>query len=243
MIKTIRDIIIILFLTSLTVLIIIVASQIGNKDPNIAHTFSNRFPEILENIHEEGYFKKDINYEDPVLNDRKIFIISDLDEKHAEEVVLKLAYLDKKMPGTPIDLYIETAGGRGSGILASYIQTLKSPVNTYALDWCQSAGAFLLASGTGKRYAFSNSRIIVHAVGLRSEVYDNEDKKYNYNKQLLHVEAKFWKRVTKKVPEAFYTKKESTYFHLTPEEALEMGIIDEVLEYRRNINTTIEKQK
>ena len=55
-----------------------------------------------------------------------VFLVTDFDEKQAEEIVAKLAYLDKKDPGVPIDLYIETSGGRGYDPVALFIQTMKS---------------------------------------------------------------------------------------------------------------------
>ena len=237
MLSKLKDIVLILFLISLMITSgIAINKAIKVEDDGNQNDYLYYLADALEESYQRGFFKDKIDFEDPVLNFRKIFLVTDFDEKQAEEIVAKLAYLDKKDPGVPIDLYIETSGGRGYGPVALFIQTMKSPVNTHALDWCNSAGTYLLASGTGKRYAFKSSRITIHTVGLDEEDDDIESETYKYNNQLLYAETEFWSNLTK-VPKEIYEAKDDTYFYLTANEALDFGLIDEIIDFKR-VNTT-----
>ena len=182
---------------------------------------------LLETVYREGFFESDIDYDDPVLNMRRIFLTTDLDEKHAEEVMKKLSYLDNKKPGSPIDIYIDTWGGSGGEMLANFIHSVQSPVNVCALDYCCSAGTVVLASATGKRLAFSTSRIIVH-IAL-SESCSEDDETYSPEAQEAYIYKLFWKNFST-LPEDLYTVKNDRYYNLTAAQALEFGIIDEIIE-------------
>ncbi|MBN2322941.1 MAG: ATP-dependent Clp protease proteolytic subunit [Spirochaetes bacterium] len=186
---------------------------------------------LLESVYREGYFEKRIDYNDPVLNERKVFITTDLDEKHAQLAMKKLLYLDITGPKTPIDLYIDTSGGSGGMMLSCFIQSLGSPVNVYALDFCCSAGTLVLASATGTRYAFSTSSIIVHIVP--SESCPEDDETYNPEAQERSINAHFWERVSALPPELYDIGK-NRYYNFTAEQALEFGIIDEIIEITRD---------
>ena len=233
MINKVKDIVLILFLISLMITSGIAINEVV-KDEDDGNSIDDFYylARALEESYMKGFFKDKIDFEDPVLNSRKIFLVTDFDKKQAEEIVAKLAYLDKKDPGVPIDLYIETLGGTGYDPVALFIQTMKSPVNTYALGWCNSAGTWVLASGTGTRYAFKNSRITIHIVGLDEEDDDTESETYKYNNQLLYTEIEFWSNLTK-VPKEIYETKDDTFFYLTANEALDFGLIDEILDYKR----------
>jgi ATP-dependent Clp protease protease subunit len=191
----------------------------------------NSFEYLLESIYREGFAEDRIDYDDPVLNGRTVFITTDLDEKHAQAVMKKLSYLDKKQPGSPIDLYIDTSGGTGGMMLSSFIHSLGSPVNVFALDYCCSGGTLVLASATGTRYAFSTSRIIVHIVS--SESYPEDDETYNPEAQERSINKLFWERFTDLPPEIYDIVKDR-YYNFTAEQALEFGLIDEIIETGRS---------
>ena len=206
-----------------------------NQSHDFFEDIDYRVADILEVIQEEDFTQPQIDFKDPVLNQRKIFIASDLDDKTAEEVMLKLSYLDGLSSTTPIHLYIQTSGGRGGDVLAAFIQTISSPVNTYALDWCQSAGVIVLASGTGRRYAMSNARINLHIIG---EDYDAaySDPQYVYGKQYYYTGRQFWQSVSN-LPESIYAASEDIFFYFNAEQALKYGIIDEILPYKKKVET------
>lgn len=132
---------------------------------------------MLETVYKENFSKIDVKYDDPVLLSRNIYLTTDLDEKAATEIMMKLKYLESANNTEAVNLYIETCGGYGGVMLANYLQTIECPVNTIALGYCCSAGSELLASGTGKRKAFNSSKIIIHIIQDTSS--DMDDETYN----------------------------------------------------------------
>ena len=193
---------------------------------NQISSIMNNFEYMLESFYREGLVKSEIDYDDPVLNQRNVFITTDLDEKQAQTAMKELLYLDTKEPGMAIDLYIDTTGGTGGEMLSTFIHTLESPVNVYALDYCASAGAMVLTSATGRRYAFSTSRIIVHI--LWAEELDLDDETYNSINQKYKVNEIFWTTFSK-LPEDIYGISEERYYNFTAEEALKYDLIDEII--------------
>jgi ATP-dependent Clp protease protease subunit len=206
--------------------VIAVVFTIIQVQKNQIANIMNNYEYFLESFYREGLVKSKIDYADPVLNQRNVFITTDLDEKQAQTAMKELLYLDKKDPGVAIDLYLDTTGGTGGEMLSTFIHTLESPVNVYALDYCASAGAMVLASATGRRYAFSTSRIIVHI--LQAEVLDLDDETYNSTNQKNKVTDIFWTTFSK-LPEEIYGIGEERYYNFTAEEALEYGLVDEIV--------------
>ena len=72
---------------------------------NQISSIMNNFEYMLESFYREGLVKSEIDYDDPVLNQRNVFITTDLDEKQAQTAMKELLYLDTKGPGLAIDLY------------------------------------------------------------------------------------------------------------------------------------------
>jgi len=184
-------------------------------------SFVNSFEYLLESIYREGFAE----------NSRTVFITTDLDEKHAQAVMKKLSYLDKKEPDIPIDLYIDMLGGTGGEMLSNFIHSLGSPVNVYALEYCCSAGTIVLAATTGRRYAFSTSRIIVHIVIPITGPGDDET--YDPIEQELSVNRLFWESFTL-LPSELYDVEEDGFYYFTAEQAHEFGLIDEIIETGRS---------
>ena len=224
--ESVKITIIIILLTAL-VTIFSILLMAGQQQPrNIVKDLKKQVSEILENVYDEGFAPIKIDYDDPVLLSRNIFLTTDLDEKAATEVMMKLKYLESLNGQEAINLHIETKGGYGGIMLGNYMQTITCPVNTIALDYCCSAGCEVLASGTGTRKAFSSSRIIVHIVKTSDSNID--DKRYNSTRLLDTVTANYWKTHSK-LTEAFYQRDSDVLFNLTADEALEFGIIDEII--------------
>lgn len=220
------------FLYICSILVLAAALQIildkkETKTINIAKDFSKEIPNILESIYEEGFQNIVIDYNDPVLLQRDIFITTDLDQKVATTVMKKLKYLESLDPTASINIYIDTSGGYSGVMLANYIQTIKCPINTIALDFCCSAGAELLASGTGTRKAFRTSRIIPHMI--LGDDTSLDDEKYLYSSLLTKTNIEFWKKYSK-MPKSYYNNKDEKFYNFSSDQALEFGIIDEIID-------------
>lgn len=165
-----------------------------------------------------------VNFDDPVLNKRKIFLFGEIDRRAAEITIQKLLYLDND-GHAPIDLYLQTPGGeiKHAWAIQQTMRLISSPVNTYALSECNSGGALLLAAGTGKRRAFHGAVIMVHglkvhgrppseAVGLIQEAYTD-----------------FWRKRSR-VPESWLPLPFDIKHILSAEQALDYGIVDEIVD-------------
>ena len=146
---------------------------------------------ILERLYLDGVFVPTVAYADPLISEeRTLFLISDVDAVVADRMIRSLAYLDAQSPGEPITIHIDTEGGSHGVAIANFIQTMQSPVNTVALNWAVSAGAIVLAAGTGERLALPNSTIMVHSFPGRENQYS--DVEYSQKELWYATETAFW---------------------------------------------------
>ncbi len=100
-----------------------------------------------------------------LLEDRIVFLNGEVNAQSANLVVAQLIYLEAKDPNKDISLYINSPGGSVTDGFAIYdtMQYIKCDVSTICVGMAASMGAFLLSAGTkGKRYALSNSEIMIH---------------------------------------------------------------------------------
>jgi len=177
---------------------------------------------------ESGRATATIDYNDPVLAQRKILLNVAVNELTSREVVAKLLYLDK-LNDSPIDLLLSTPGGsfKDTFGIIDVMRSLRAPVNTWALGSCNSAGALLLAAGTGRRYAFSNAIIIIHGVKPAGKYPPELDRIVQANY------ARVWKERTR-LPEGWFPLHAEKVHFLTPEQGLEYGVIDEIAKPVKN---------
>jgi ATP-dependent Clp protease protease subunit len=92
-------------------------------------------------------------------------LFGEVSDETAYTAIHQMLYLEKKFPGRPVKLYINSPGGSVSAGLAIYdiMNHLTVEVHTVCIGMAASMGAFLLSSGTwGKRYAMPNSEILIH---------------------------------------------------------------------------------
>ncbi len=212
---------------AILVAIIFLLLNAQKRPRNVAKDFRKEISNILETVYNEGFAPIKIDYNDPVLLSRNIFLSGDLDDRAAAEVMMKLKHLESLDSSEAINLYIETSGGYGGVMLANYLQSIACPINTIALDYCCSAGCEVLAGGTGVRKAFNSSRIIVHIVKGDDSCVDDEH--YSNSRLVDKVTSNFWKEHSK-LTEAFYQRDSEVLFNFTAEEALAFGIIDEIMD-------------
>jgi len=158
-----------------------------------------------------------------LLERRKIVLGTDINATSVQKVVRALLLLDAQDSNRPIDLYIRTEGGRidDAFSIISVLENLKAPVNTHAIGGTHSAGAMILAAGTGVRYAYPFSSIMLH-VGLYKG-----DGDFGENTTDNHRLIAFWERHARIPPDWLHARSEETYF-LGPEKALELGLVDQI---------------
>jgi ATP-dependent Clp protease protease subunit len=114
-----------------------------------------------------------------LLNERVIFLGSEIDDHIANLVIAQMLHLESSDPDKDIALYINSPGGSVTSGMAIYdtIQYIKSDVSTICIGQCASMAAVLLAAGEkDKRYALPNSRILIHQPwgGTQGQVTDIE---------------------------------------------------------------------
>ncbi|MEU7139841.1 ATP-dependent Clp protease proteolytic subunit [Nocardia sp. NPDC046473] len=100
-----------------------------------------------------------------LLNDRIIFLGTEIDDGVANVVMAQLWHLESESPDREISLYINSPGGSNTAMLAIYdtMQYLRTPIETYAMGQAVSAAAVLLSAGTaGRRYVLNHSRVLLH---------------------------------------------------------------------------------
>ena len=100
-----------------------------------------------------------------LLQDRVVFLGTQVTDESANAVVAQLLYLQSVDPKADVHLYINSPGGSVTAGLAIYdtMQYISCDVATYCIGQCASMGAVLLTAGApGKRYALPNSRVMIH---------------------------------------------------------------------------------
>jgi len=171
---------------------------------------------------------------DLLLENRIVFLESVIDDVCANNIVMKLLYLQSEKRTQEISLYINSPGGYVSSTLAIYdtMQFLDSPVATYAIGLVASGAALLLAGGAkGKRYSLPHAKIMLHQpageVGGQASDIAIAAKEVLRDKETL---IRIFAGHTGQDPAKIRSETErDRYF--TPQEAKEYGLVDEVLEH------------
>ncbi len=166
-----------------------------------------------------------------LLNDRIIFIGSEVNDQVANVIIAQMLHLESEDPEKDIHLYINSPGGSVTSTLAIYdtIQYVKADVSTICIGQAASGAAVLLTAGTkGKRSALPNSRILIHqphggATGQAVDI-DIQAKEILRNRKLLdEILAKHTGQPLDKV-----SADTDRDFIMTAEQAKEYGLVDEV---------------
>jgi ATP-dependent Clp protease protease subunit len=167
-----------------------------------------------------------VDFSDPVLNQRRIFVVGDITDVAAAKVIRELLFLDAQN-NRPIDLYLMTPGGdlKAAFAIEHAMRMIHSKVNTYALGECNSGGAMLLAAGTGDRQAFFDTVVIIHGLEPRNK------PPARYIELTQESYTAFW-RDRARLPEAWLPIPNGKTFILTAEQALDYGLIDKIIAKR-----------
>ena len=99
------------------------------------------------------------------LRHRQVFLTGHIDDASARLVIAQLLYLEEASPTEPIQLHINSSGGKVHAGIAIHdvMQSLRAPVYTTCLGHCESMAAVILAAGEkGERAAMPNARVMIH---------------------------------------------------------------------------------
>lgn len=170
-----------------------------------------------------------------LLSDRIVFLGEEVNDNIAGTIIAQMLFLESEDSGKDIEFYINSPGGSVSAGFAIYdtMQYIKCDVSTICIGLAASFGAFLLAGGAkGKRMALPNAEIMIHQPaiygnGMQGQVSDIKiisDHLLRNRKRLNRILAE---NTGKTEEEIFHATERDNY--MSAEEALEFGLIDQVI--------------
>jgi ATP-dependent Clp protease, protease subunit len=172
-----------------------------------------------------------------LLRERVIFLTGEVEDHMANLVVAQLLFLEAENPDKDIHLYINSPGGSVTAGMAIYdtMQFIKPDVSTICIGQACSMGSFLLTAGAkGKRFALSNSRVMIHQPlgGFRGQASDIEI----HAREILYIRAKLNTLLAHHTGQSVETIEKDTDRDnfLSAEAARDYGLIDSVLTKRPN---------
>ncbi len=190
-------------------------------------------------IEESGRGERAFDIYSRLLRERIVFLGEPVTSDSANRIVAQLLFLEADDPDKDIFLYINSPGGSvydGLGIFDT-MQHVKPDIHTVCVGLAASMGAFLLCAGEkGKRSSLLHSRIMIHqplggARGQASDIRIQAD-------EILFIKDKLNKELSDRTGQPLEKIREDTDrdFYMSPSEAVEYGIIDNVFN-KRPINS------
>jgi ATP-dependent Clp protease protease subunit len=171
-----------------------------------------------------------------LLKERIVFLGTPIDDNVGNQIMAQLLHLESQDPEKDINLYINSPGGDITSLLAIYdtMQYIKPDVSTIVMGQAASAAAVLVLAGTkGKRYALPHSRVLLHqphggAEGQAVDIEIQAKEFTRYRRLLEELIARHTGQPLEKV-----VKDTDRDFILTAPEAVEYGVVDEVITTRK----------
>ncbi|MBR6437538.1 MAG: ATP-dependent Clp protease proteolytic subunit [Thermoguttaceae bacterium] len=174
---------------------------------------------------------------DLLLENRGVFLQGELYDGNANELVMKLLYLQSENRRKDIHFYINSPGGSVTAAMAIYdtMQVLACPVCTYCVGLAASAGAVLLAGGAkGKRFALPHAKIMIHQpwgqIGgqvsdMEIQARELQQTRDSLNEILAFHTGQTIEQIAKDTDRDYY---------MTAEQAKEYGLVDKILTKQEN---------
>jgi ATP-dependent Clp protease protease subunit len=188
---------------------------------------------------------RQMSLDDMLLENRIVFLIGEISYQRAAEVIMKMLYLDNLKRNSEISLYINSPGGSVDDTMAIYdtMRFVSSPVATFCIGRAQSGAAIILAAGTkGKRHTLPHAKVMLHqpwggvsgqAADIKIQAEEILKAKYMINNLLAEL--------TGQPVEKIQTETERDRY-MTADEALQYGLIDEVLKEEEEKDKEKEKK-
>jgi ATP-dependent Clp protease, protease subunit len=203
------------------------------RHPVHSHWGPNGSPGVLPTVVEQsGKGDRAFDIYSRLLRERIIFLGTGIDDQVADSLVAQLLFLEAEDPQKDIQIYVNSPGGSVTAGLAIYdtMQQVSPDVVTICYGLAASMGAFLLSGGTkGKRLALPSARIMIHQPlgGAQGQAVDIEIQA----KEILYLKDTLNRLMAEHTGQPLEKITEDTdrdYF-LSPVEAVEYGLIDQVV--------------
>ena len=173
-----------------------------------------------------------------LLSDRIIFLGEEVSDMTAGLVIAQMLFLESQDPEKDIQLYINSPGGSVSAGFAIYdtMQYIKCDVSTICIGLAASFGTFLLAGGTrGKRMALPNAEIMIHQPaihgnGIKGQATDIKIMSEHIQRSKQRLNCILAENTGKTIEEIVIDTERDNY--MSAKEALEYGLIDEIIQRR-----------
>lgn len=164
-----------------------------------------------------------------ILNERKVFLWGQIDDKLAKQVIERLLYLELNAPNKEIQLIVNSPGGYVTSGFAIYdtMKSISSPISTVCSGLAASMGSIILSAGTkGRRFVMSNARVMIHqpsggAGGAASDIEIQMDEIIKTKKLGAEILAKNCGQTVDKIMKDF-----NRDYWMSAEESVKYGIVD-----------------
>ena len=195
---------------------------------------SNLVPIVVE---QTGRGERSYDIYSRLLKDRIVFLGTEVNDDVANLVTAQFLFLESEDPEKEISFYINSPGGSVTAGLAIYdtMQFIKPPVSTLCLGQAASMGAVLLTAGhRGRRYALPHSRIMIHQPlgGAQGQAVDLEIQAREILRMREELNNIFVRHSGQKLSKI--EKDTDRDMFMSPEQAVEYGLIDEVIVRRES---------
>src|SRR6056297_274594 len=190
-------------------------------------------PYVIENT---GRGERSYDIYSRLLKERIIFLGEQVNDATASLLVAQMLFLEAEDPDKDIQIYINSPGGSITAGFAIYdtMQYIKPDVSTICIGMAASMGAFLLAAGAkGKRYVLPNSEVMIHqplggAQGQASDVKIRAERLLKTRERLNELLSDLTGQELEKIEKD--TERDN---FMTAEEAVNYGLVDEVITSRK----------
>lgn len=192
------------------------------------------FPSVIE---KENMTEKTYDVISRMLKDRVIFLNGEIDTDNSASIVAQLLFLEAQNNEEEICMYINSPGGVITAGMAIYdtMNYISCDVKTICIGQACSMGALLLTAGTkGKRISLPNSTIMIHQPlgGASEQATEIEIQANEILRLKKHLNEIMSKKTYGKVTYKEMVKLTDRDNYLSPEKALEYGIIDKIITNR-----------
>jgi ATP-dependent Clp protease protease subunit len=190
-------------------------------------------------VEQDGRLERSFDIYSRLLRERIVFLGQEVNDDIANLIAAQLLHLDAQEPGRDIYLYVNSPGGSAYAGMAIYdaMQYVQSDVSTVCLGMGMSAAAMILCGGApGKRFALPNAKIMIHqgSAGYRGTPADIQIAAREILSMTRRM-AEIISRHTNQDVEQVMKDIDRDRF-MTPEEAVEYGIVDAIMENRAPAN-------
>ena len=186
-------------------------------------------------IEKDGRGERAYDIYSRLLRDRIVFLGTGIDDAIANLVIAQLLFLESEDPAKDIYFYINSPGGLITSGLAIYdtMQYVKCAVSTICIGQAASMGAVLLAGGAkGKRYALPHSRVLIHQPlgGVQGQATDIDIQAREILRMREEINHIFTEHTSQPIDKIRLDTERD--FFMTAGQALEYGIMDQIMEKR-----------